>query len=140
MPGVESITYNILSLPSSVTLSGVSDHTVEYAYLLDGTKTAAVERETITIPIDPTIPLSSGETAELQVSLPVDPELTVTRRRGYEYVGPFRFYVNDYDSTFVLESVAFSEGRIVRKELNDSVFVFEPRFFIKDHLGSVRYE
>ena len=27
---------------------------------------------------------------------------------------------------------------IVRKELNDSVFIFEPHFFIKDHLGSVR--
>ena len=139
MPGVESITYNILSLPSSVTLSGVSDHTVEYAYLLDGTKTAAVEREKITFPpIIPPMPLTEGETAEVQASLPTDLEPIMMRRRGHVYAGPFRFYVNDYDSTFVLESAAFSEGRIVRKELNDSVFIFEPHFFIKDHLGSVR--
>ena len=139
MPGVESITYNILGLPSSVSLTGVSDHTVEYAYLLDGTKTAAVEREKITFPpIIPPMPLSEGETAEVQASLPTDLEPIMMRRRGYVYAGPFRFYVNDYDSTFVLESVAFSEGRIVRKELSNSSFIYEPHFFIKDHLGSVR--
>ena len=139
MPGVESITYNILDLPSSVTLSGVSDHTVEYAYLLDGTKTAAVEREKITFPpIIPPMPLSEGETAEVQASLPTDLEPIMMRRRGHVYAGPFRFYVNDYDSTFVLESAAFSEGRIVRKELSNSSFIYEPHFFIKDHLGSVR--
>ena len=139
MPGVTSITYNILGLPSSVTLNGISGHTVEYAWLLDGTKTSAVEREKITIPpVIPPMPLSTGETAEVKASIPADLEPIMMRRKGYVYAGPFRFYVNDYDSTFVLESVAISEGRIVRKELSEGSFVYEPHFFIKDHLGSVR--
>ena len=74
----------------------------------------------------------------LKSSFPLDQEPVRLKRKGYVYAGPFRFYVNDYDSTFVLESAAFSEGRIVRKELSEGSFVYEPHFFIKDHLGSVR--
>ena len=73
-------TARIINPPSSVTLEGVSDHTVEYACLLDGTKTSAVEREKITIPpVIPPMPLSGGETAQAQYieSLPIDDEPTI---------------------------------------------------------------
>jgi RHS repeat-associated protein len=53
---------------------------------------------------------------------------------GYTYAGPFRY--NDNDGSLSLESVAFGEGRFVRT--GTGARNFATRYFIKDHLGSVR--
>jgi RHS repeat-associated protein len=53
---------------------------------------------------------------------------------GYTYAGPFRY--NDNDGSLSLESVAFGEGRFVRT--GTGARNFATRYFVKDHLGSVR--
>ena len=55
------------------------------------------------------------------------------------YAGPFRYYENDSES--VLESVSASGGRIAMSSSWTSGYTegeMAPRYFITDHLGSVR--
>ena len=100
--------YNILNLPKRF-FQNESDTDVALSYLYDGTKGAAIDAE----------------------------------GKGYRYAGPFRF-LQTASGALVLESAASAGGRIVNVNANPDGSVssttpdLQVRYFITDHLGSVR--